>query len=127
MNLSGWTLLRGVRFRTRYGWFWEGMLPAARRPRRADGGGRVPGRLRWTNTEPVKPALWAHGRHLVVLDDGEAGDPVRDLVEVLTSFCCPSLWSSVGAELGVEDGWLRSAQRRPLVVIGAGRRDAGHE
>lgn len=123
MNLSGWALLRGVRFRTRYGWFWEGMLPAARRPRRADGGGRVPGRLRWTNTEPVKPALWAHGRHLVVLDDGEAGD----LVEVLTSFCCPSLWSSVGAELGVEDGWLRSAQRRPLVVIDAGRRDAGHE
>lgn len=33
-------------------------------------------------------ALSAHGRRLVVLDDGEVNDDlVRDMVEVLTSFC----------------------------------------
>jgi putative resolvase len=45
------------------------------------------------NTELVEAALAAHGRRLVVLDDGEVDDDlVRDMVEVLTSFCA-SLWS----------------------------------
>lgn len=45
-------------------------------------------RLARMNTELVESALAAHGRRLVVLDDGEvAGDLVRDMVEVLTSFC----------------------------------------
>jgi putative resolvase len=43
-------------------------------------------RLGRANTALVEPTPWAHGRRLVVLDDGEAGDDlVRDMVEVLTS------------------------------------------
>ncbi|OIJ85692.1 IS607 family transposase, partial [Streptomyces colonosanans] len=45
-------------------------------------------RLGRMNTELVEAALSAHGCRLVVLDDGEAEDDrVRDMVEVLTSFC----------------------------------------
>ena len=45
-------------------------------------------RLGWLNTELVGSALCAHGRRLVVLDDGEVTDDlVGDRVEVLTSFC----------------------------------------
>jgi putative resolvase len=40
------------------------------------------------NVELIEAALSATGRRLVVLDDGEAEDDlVRDMVEVLTSFC----------------------------------------
>lgn len=45
-------------------------------------------RLARMNTELVEAALSAHGRRLVVIDDREMdGDLVRDMVEVLTSFC----------------------------------------
>jgi hypothetical protein len=45
-------------------------------------------RLGRMNTELVESALAAHGRRLVVLDDGEVEDDlVRDMVEVLTSLC----------------------------------------
>jgi putative resolvase len=45
-------------------------------------------RLGRMNTELAGAALAAHGRRLVVLDDGEVtGDLVRDMIEVLTSFC----------------------------------------
>ncbi|WP_369391099.1 IS607 family transposase [Streptomyces sp. CG1] len=45
-------------------------------------------RLGRINVELVEAALSAHGRRLVVLDDGEVEDDlVRDVVEVLTSFC----------------------------------------
>lgn len=45
-------------------------------------------RLGRMNTELVEAALSAHGRRLVVLDDGEVEDDlVRDMVEILTSFC----------------------------------------
>ncbi|MED7826072.1 IS607 family transposase, partial [Streptomyces chiangmaiensis] len=45
-------------------------------------------RLGRMNAELVEAALSAHGRRLVVLDDGEMEDDlVRDMVEVLTSFC----------------------------------------
>jgi len=45
-------------------------------------------RLARMNTELVEAALAAHGRRLVVIDDGEVTDDlVRDMVEVLTSFC----------------------------------------
>lgn len=45
-------------------------------------------RLGRMNTELVEAALSAHGRRLVVLDDGEVEDDlVREMVEVLTSFC----------------------------------------
>jgi putative resolvase len=45
-------------------------------------------RLARMNAELVEAALSAHGRRLVVVDDREVtGDLVRDMVEVLTSFC----------------------------------------
>lgn len=45
-------------------------------------------RLGRMNTELVEAALEAADRRLVVLDDGELEDDlVRDMVEVLTSFC----------------------------------------
>jgi len=45
-------------------------------------------RLGRMNTELVEAALSAHGRRLVVIDQGEMEDDlVRDMVEVLTSFC----------------------------------------
>jgi putative resolvase len=45
-------------------------------------------RLARMNTELVEAALAAHGRRLVVLDEGEVTDDlVREMVEVLTSFC----------------------------------------
>jgi putative resolvase len=45
-------------------------------------------RLGRMNTELVESALSAHGRRLVVLDAGEVDDDlVRNMVEVLTSFC----------------------------------------
>ena len=46
------------------------------------------GRLGRMNVELIEAALSATGRRLVVLDDGEVEDDlVRDMVEVLTSFC----------------------------------------
>ena len=45
-------------------------------------------RLARMNAELVEAALSAHGRRLVVLDDGEVDDDlVRDMTEVLTGFC----------------------------------------
>ena len=45
-------------------------------------------RLGRMNTELVESALAAHVRRLVVVDDSESDDDlVRDMVEVLTSFC----------------------------------------
>lgn len=45
-------------------------------------------RLGRMNTELVEAALAASGRRLVVIDGGEVDDDlVRDMVEVLTSFC----------------------------------------
>lgn len=45
-------------------------------------------RLGRMNTELVEAALAASGRRIVVLDEGEVTDDlVRDMVEVLTSFC----------------------------------------
>lgn len=45
-------------------------------------------RLGRMNVELIEAALSAHGRRLVVLEDGEVEDDlVRDVVEVLTSFC----------------------------------------
>ena len=65
------------------------------------------------NTELVESALAAHGRRLVVLDDGEVDDDlVRDMVEVLTSFCA-RLYGR------------RSARNRALKAVGCAQRDIG--
>lgn len=70
-------------------------------------------RLGRMNTELVEAALAAHGRRLVVLDDGEVDDDlVGDMVEVLTSFCA-RLYGR------------RSARNRALKAIGCAQRDIG--
>jgi putative resolvase len=70
-------------------------------------------RLARMNTELVEAALAAHGRMLVVLDDGEMTDDlVRDMVEVLTSFCA-RLYGR------------RSARNRALKAVRCARRDVG--
>jgi putative resolvase len=70
-------------------------------------------RLGRVNTELVESALAAHGRRLVVLDDGEVDDGlVRDMVDVLTSFCA-RLYGH------------RSARNRALKAIGCAQRDIG--
>lgn len=70
-------------------------------------------RLGRMNTELVEAALAAHGRRLVVLEGGEVDDDlVRDMVEVLTSFCA-RLYGR------------RSARNRALKAVGCAQRDIG--
>jgi putative resolvase len=70
-------------------------------------------RLGRMNTELVDAALSAHKRRLVVLDDGEVDDDlVRDMVEVLTSFCA-RLYGR------------RSARNRALKALGCAQQDIG--
>ncbi|MGH3828755.1 MAG: IS607 family transposase [Pseudonocardiaceae bacterium] len=70
-------------------------------------------RLGRMNTELVESALSAHGRRLVVLDGGEVDDDlVRDMVEVLTSFCA-RLYGR------------RSARNRAIKAVGCAQRDVG--
>ncbi len=70
-------------------------------------------RLGRMNTELVEAALSARGRRLVVLDEGEVTDDlVRDMVEVLTSFCA-RLYGR------------RSARNRAIKALGCAQRDVG--
>jgi len=70
-------------------------------------------RLGRMNTELVESALAAHGRRLVVVDGGEVDDDlVRDMVEVLTSFCA-RLYGR------------RSARNRAPKAVGCAQRDVG--
>jgi putative resolvase len=84
-------------------------------------------RLGRMNTELVEAALSAHGRRLVVLDSGEVTDDlVRDMVEVLTSFCA-RLYGRRGARNRALKA-VRCAQRDvgPAAVVGAVSEDGGH-
>jgi putative resolvase len=70
-------------------------------------------RLARMNTELIEAALWAHGRRLVVLDDGEVTDDlIRDMVEVLTSFCARMYGR-------------QSARNRALKAVRCAERDVG--
>lgn len=70
-------------------------------------------RLGRMNTELAEAALSAHGRRLVLVDDGEViDDLVRDMIEVLTSFCA-SLYGR------------RSARNRALKAVGCAQQDIG--
>ena len=70
-------------------------------------------RLARVNIELVGAALAAHGRRLVVLDPGEVDDDlVRDMVEVLTSFCARPYGR-------------RSARNRALKALRCAERDVG--
>jgi putative resolvase len=77
-------------------------------------------RLARMNAELVEAALSAHGRRLVVLDDGEVEeDLVRDMLEVLTSFA-RDCTVAVRPEPGAEDVALRGAQRGTEGVVVTG-------
>jgi len=70
-------------------------------------------RLGRMNTELAGAALAAHGRRLVVVDDSEVTDDlVRDMIEVLTSFCA-RLYGR------------RPARNRALKAVGCAQRDIG--
>ena len=70
-------------------------------------------RLARMNAELVEAALSAHGRRLVVLDDGEVTDDlIRDMVDVLTSLCA-RLYGR------------RSARNRALKALRCAERDVG--
>lgn len=70
-------------------------------------------RLGRMNTELTEAALSAHNRRLVVLDDSEVTDDlVRDMVEVLTSFCA-RLYGR------------RSARNRALKALGCAQQNLG--
>ena len=71
------------------------------------------GRLGRMTTELVESVLWAHSRRLVALDDGEvAEDLMRDMLEVLTSFCA-RLYGR------------RPARNWALKAVGCAQRDIG--
>jgi putative resolvase len=70
-------------------------------------------RLARTNAELVEAALAAAGRRLMVVEAGEvADDLVRDIVEVLTSFCARRYGR-------------RSARNRALKALRCAERDVG--
>ena len=103
MNLTEWAHAQGIHVTTAYRWYREGTL-------------RVPTRKAWlilVSSELAGAPLAAHGRRVVVLDDGEVtGDLVGDMIEVLTSFCA-CLYGR------------RSARNRALGAVGCARRDTG--
>ena len=70
-------------------------------------------RLGRMNTELAEAALTAHGRRLVVVDDGEVtGDLVRDMIEALTLFCA-------------RPHGRRPARNRALKAVGCAQQDIG--
>jgi len=70
-------------------------------------------RLAGMNAELVEAALSAHGRRMVVLEDGEVDDDlVRDMTEVLTSFCARLYGRG-------------SARNRAEKALGCAERDVG--
>jgi putative resolvase len=70
-------------------------------------------RLARMNAELVEAALAAHGRRLLMLEDGEATDDlIGDMVEVLTSFCARRYGR-------------RSARNRALKALHCAERDVG--
>jgi putative resolvase len=70
-------------------------------------------RLARLNAELIEASLAAHGRRLVVLDDSEVTDDlIRDMVEVLTSFCA-RLYGR------------RSARNRALKAVRCAQRNVG--
>ena len=70
-------------------------------------------RLGRMNTELAEAAVSAHGRRLVVAGDGEVTDDlVRDMIEVLTSFCARRYGR-------------RPARNRALKAVGCAQQDIG--
>jgi putative resolvase len=85
-------------------------------------------RLGRMNTELAESALSAHGRHLVVLDDGEVDDDlIRDMVEVLTWFCARLYGRRSARNRALKAVGCAQRDIGPQAVVSAGRQDAGHE
>jgi putative resolvase len=85
-------------------------------------------RLGRMNTELVEAALSAHGRRLVVLDDGEVDDDlVGDMVEVLTSFCARLYGRRSARNRALKAVGCAQRDIGPKAVVGAPGNDAGHE
>jgi len=83
-------------------------------------------RLGRMNTELVESALSAHGRRLVVLDDGEVDDDlVRDMVEVLTTFCARLYGRRSARNRALKAVGCAQRDIGPQSVVSAGRQDAG--
>ncbi len=73
--------------------------------------------------EHIEAAFQAHGRHIVVVDEGEVEDDlVRDMTEVLTSFCA-RLYGRRGARNGAIKA-LNCAKRDvgPMALLHPGAR-----
>jgi putative resolvase len=82
-------------------------------------------RLGRMNTELVESALSAHGRRLVVLDDGEvADDLVRDMVKVLTSFCARLYGRRSARDRALKEVGCAQRDIDPQAAVGAGEQDA---
>ncbi len=70
--------------------------------------------------------LSAHGRRLVVLDCGEVTDDlVRDMVEVLTSFCARLYGRRFSRNQAIKAVWCAQRNIGPKLV-GATREDERH-
>jgi putative resolvase len=119
-RLSAWAMAAGVpvvRIEAEVG---SGMNGTRARARRllADPGVTVVvvehrDRLGKVNTGLAEAALSADGRRLVVVDDGEVTDDlVRDMIEVLTSFCARRYGR-------------RAARNRALKAVGCAQQDIG--
>jgi len=85
-------------------------------------------RLGRMNTELAESALSAHGRRLVVLDDGEVDDDlIRDMVEVLTWFCARLYGRRSARNRALKAVGCAQRGIGPQAIVSAGRQDAGHE
>ena len=119
-RLSAWAAQAGlpvVRVEAEVGSGMNGSRPEVRRLLAGSGVSVVVAghrdRLGRMNTELAEAALAAHHRRLVVLDESEVtGDLVRDMTEVLTSFCARPY------------GRL-PARNRALKAVGCAQRDIG--
>jgi predicted site-specific integrase-resolvase len=93
-----WTRANKVSRQTATRWFHAGLLPVLAQqlatgtilvsePARGSAGGAIYARARF-GVEYLKAALAAQGRKLIVVEQAEVSDDlVRDMVEILTSFC----------------------------------------
>jgi putative resolvase len=120
-RLSGWATAQGVTVAevvTEVGSGLNGRRPKLRRvladPRAAMIAVEHRDRLGRFGVEHLEAALSAQGRRLVVVDPGETSDDlVRDMVEVLTSFCA-RLYGR------------RGARNRALRAVTCARKPPGH-
>jgi putative resolvase len=85
-------------------------------------------RLGRMNTELAESALSARRRRLVVPDHGEVDDDlIRDMVEVLASFCARLYDRRSARNRALKAVGCAQRDIGPQADVSAGRQDAGHE